>query len=114
MNICQECRKSQSSIKSKLAPKRKAIGKLVLSEFPLSQFSKQLLAVAVHTLLEKQRKLEVRVNQLGNKISTQGLTLGDFLHSDWLIMLQLLHKKCRFKTFSGKNRKNILVQQVKG
>jgi len=82
MNICQECRNSQSSIKSKLAATRKAIGKPVLSKSPLSKVSKQRLAVAVHTLLEKQKKLEARVNQLGKEISIRGVTLGEVVHSD--------------------------------
>ena len=82
MNICQQCRKSQSSIKSKLAAKRKAIGKPVLSKSPLSKLSKQRLAVAAHILLEQQKKLEARVNQLGKEISARGVNLGEFVHSD--------------------------------
>ena len=36
----------------------------------------------MHTLLDKQKKLEARINQLGKEISTRGVNLGEFVHSD--------------------------------
>ena len=66
------------------------------------KFSKQQLAVAVHTLLKKQKKLEARVNQLGNEISTQGVNLGEVVNSDLKMLVD--STGLRLKTFFKRSK----------
>ena len=114
MNICQGCRNSQSSINSKLAAKRKAIGKPVLSKSPLSKFSKQRLAVAVHTLLERQKKLEAKVNQLGNEIPTQVVNLEEVVNSDLKMLVDNAAAKNSFQNLFRKEQKKYFRSTSKG
>ena len=67
-------------------------------------------------MLQKQKNLKARVNQLRTEILTRGVNLGEGVHSDLKMLVDSAAADSQFfsRYFLERAEKNILAQQVKG